>query len=30
VLLRGEVIVRDGAFIGRRGSGRFLERSLAP
>ncbi len=29
VLLRGEVIVRDGVFAGRRGAGRFLERSLA-
>jgi dihydropyrimidinase len=30
VLLRGEVIVRDGQFSGRRGQGRFLERALAP
>jgi dihydropyrimidinase len=28
VLLRGEVVVRDGVFAGRRGAGRFLERSL--
>jgi dihydropyrimidinase len=29
VLLRGEEIVRDGEFLGRRGAGRFLERALA-
>lgn len=29
VLLRGEAIVRDGLFLGQRGGGRFLERSLA-
>jgi dihydropyrimidinase len=29
VLLRGEVIVRDGQFSGRRGMGRYLERALA-
>jgi dihydropyrimidinase len=29
VILRGEVVVRDGVFAGRRGAGRFLERSLA-
>ena len=29
VLLRGEFVVRDGVFVGRRGHGRFLERSLA-
>lgn len=28
VLLRGEVIVRDGQFSGRRGMGRYLERAL--
>jgi dihydropyrimidinase len=28
VLLRGEPVVRDGIFVGRRGRGRFLERSL--
>ena len=28
VLLRGELIVRDGQFGGRRGGGRYLERSL--
>jgi dihydropyrimidinase len=28
VLLRGEVIVRDGQFAGRRGHGRFLDRGL--
>jgi dihydropyrimidinase len=28
VLLRGEVIVRDGLFSGRRGMGRYLERAL--
>jgi dihydropyrimidinase len=30
VLLRGELVVRDGEFVGRRGAGRFVERSLAP
>jgi hypothetical protein len=30
VLLRGEAIVRDGVFLGRRGRGRFVERALAP
>ena len=29
VLLRGELVVRDGVFSGRRGAGRYLERSLA-
>ena len=29
VLLRGEAVIRDGTFVGRRGAGRFLERSLA-
>jgi dihydropyrimidinase len=29
VLVRGEPVIRDGAFVGRRGAGRFLERSLA-
>jgi dihydropyrimidinase len=29
VLLRGEPVIRDGEFVGRRGAGRFLERSLA-
>jgi dihydropyrimidinase len=29
VLLRGTVIVRDGAFAGRRGAGRFLRRSVS-
>jgi len=28
VLLRGEFVVRDGVFVGRRGRGRFLERSI--
>ncbi|HET6381411.1 MAG TPA: dihydropyrimidinase [candidate division Zixibacteria bacterium] len=28
VLLRGEPVVRDGLFVGRRGRGRFLQRSL--
>jgi dihydropyrimidinase len=28
VLLRGEPVVRDGIFVGRRGRGRFLERAL--
>jgi dihydropyrimidinase len=28
VLLRGEEVVRDGEFVGRRGAGRFVERSL--
>ncbi len=28
VLLRGEPAVRDGLFVGRRGAGRYLERSL--
>jgi dihydropyrimidinase len=27
VLLRGEAVIRDGQFVGRRGDGRFLERS---
>jgi dihydropyrimidinase len=26
VLLRGELAIRDGAFVGRRGAGRFVER----
>jgi dihydropyrimidinase len=29
VLLRGEPIIRDGEFVGRRGAGQFLERALA-
>lgn len=29
VLLRGEFVVRDGIFVGRRGRGRFVERALA-
>jgi dihydropyrimidinase len=29
VLLRGEFVVRDGVFVGRRGRGQFVERSLA-
>ncbi len=29
VLLRGQAVIRDGAFVGRRGSGTFLERHLA-
>lgn len=29
VLLRGEFVVRDGVFVGRRGRGRFLERHLS-
>lgn len=28
VLLRGQLIVRDGAFVGQRGAGRFVERAL--
>jgi len=28
VLLRGEAVVRDGEFVGRRGAGQFLERAL--
>jgi dihydropyrimidinase len=28
VLLRGDDVIRDGVFVGRRGSGRFQERSL--
>lgn len=30
VLLRGQPIIADGAFVGGRGSGRFMERSTAP
>jgi dihydropyrimidinase len=30
VLLRGDPVIRDGAFVGSRGSGRFLERAIAP
>jgi dihydropyrimidinase len=30
VVLRGEAIVRDGVFLGRRGRGRFVERALPP
>ena len=29
VIQRGEFVIRDGVFVGRRGRGRFLERSLA-
>jgi len=29
VFVRGEAVVRDGAFVGRRGFGRFLERQIA-
>jgi len=29
VLLRGEPVVRDGVFAGRRGAGRFIERALS-
>jgi dihydropyrimidinase len=29
VLLRGEAVIRDGLFVGRRGRGAFVERSLA-
>ena len=29
VLLRGGAVIRDGTFVGRRGAGRFLERSLS-
>ncbi|MEO6059266.1 MAG: dihydropyrimidinase [Candidatus Limnocylindria bacterium] len=29
VLVRGEAIVRDGVFVGRRGAGRFVERALS-
>ena len=29
VLLRGEPVIRHGAFVGRRGAGRFLERAAA-
>ena len=28
VLLRGDVVVKDGEFVGRRGAGQFLERAL--
>jgi dihydropyrimidinase len=30
VLLRGEPVIREGLFVGRRGRGQFLERRLAP
>jgi dihydropyrimidinase len=30
VLVRGQPVVRDGAFVGRRGAGAFVERALAP
>ena len=30
VLLRGEPVVKEGLFVGRRGRGSFLERSLTP
>lgn len=30
VLMRGEAVVRDGAFVGRRGAGRFVERAGSP
>ena len=30
VLLRGQLVVRDGIFVGRRGAGRFIERAPAP
>ncbi|MEX0710111.1 MAG: dihydropyrimidinase [Chloroflexota bacterium] len=29
VLLRGQAVIRDGAFVGRRGAGSFLERHLS-
>jgi dihydropyrimidinase len=29
VLVRGEYVIRDGRFVGRRGFGRFQERQLA-
>ena len=29
VIVRGEPVIRDGTFVGRRGAGRFLERSAA-
>ncbi|CAN5153873.1 dihydropyrimidinase [soil metagenome] len=29
VLLRGQVVIRDGVFVGRRGHGRFMERALS-
>ena len=28
VLVRGEAVIRDGEFVGRRGFGRFLERGV--
>jgi dihydropyrimidinase len=28
VFLRGEPVIKDGAFVGRRGAGRFVERAL--
>jgi hypothetical protein len=28
VLVRGELVIRDGRFVGRRGFGRFQEREL--
>jgi dihydropyrimidinase len=30
VLVRGEFVVRDGHFVGRRGYGKFVERALGP
>jgi len=30
VLVRGQAVVRDGIFVGRRGVGRFVERAAAP
>jgi dihydropyrimidinase len=30
VLLRGQPVIRDGALVGGRGAGRFIERSIAP
>jgi N-acyl-D-aspartate/D-glutamate deacylase len=29
-IVRGSFVVRDGAFVGRRGHGRFVERELEP
>jgi dihydropyrimidinase len=30
VLLRGQPVISDGAFVGERGAGRFVERTIAP